>query len=109
MRLNVPDFGFYYVVAYIVDTTSRTPGPAIVNPDGSSITEDDGVNPLIPRYAYFQKVDGGVGSHDYSIKPGGSSSYFAYAAVQGDSFTIEGIKIEFISTGDYETIAISKS
>ena len=31
------------------------------------------------------------------------------AAVQGDSFTIEGIKIEFLSTGDYETIAISKA
>jgi hypothetical protein len=109
LNLNIPDFGFYYIVAYIVNTNFSAPSTTIVNPDGSSLAVDDGVTSLIPRYAYFQKVDGGVGSHDYSLATGRSPSYFAYAAVQGDSFTIEGIKIEFVSTGDYETIVISRA
>ena len=108
LRLNIPDNGFYYVVAYVVDTSFRGSAP-LVNPDGSALREDDGNDPSFPRHAYFRKVDGGVGSHNYTIVPGKPSSYFSYAAVQGDSFTIEGIKIEFLSTGDYETIAISKA
>jgi hypothetical protein len=32
-----------------------------------------------------------------------------YVAVLGDSFVIEGVKIKFVGTGDYETIEISKA
>jgi hypothetical protein len=32
-----------------------------------------------------------------------------YVAVLGDSFVIEGVRIKFVGTGDYETIEISKA
>jgi hypothetical protein len=32
-----------------------------------------------------------------------------YVAVLGDSFVIEGVKVKFVGTGDYETIEISKA
>ena len=101
-------------MVYIVDTEfNHLDKPILTNPDGSHFAEDDGVTELFPRYGYVKPVDGGKGSNDYGVKYGllfkGNIDYSAYLAVQGDSYTIEGIKIEFISTGDYETIRVSKS
>ena len=109
-RLNFQDSGLYYVLAYIVNTKFVYPAQTIVNADGSALSIDDGVNRNILRHAYLEKVDGGAGSHDYPLTPTSMPGidYAAYAAVQGDSFTVEGIKITFVSTGDYETIEISK-
>jgi hypothetical protein len=104
------DTGLYHVLAYIVNTKYVYPEKTIVQSNGGALSIDDGVNPNIPRQAYFVMVDGGVGSHDYRLTSSSNPKidYAAYAAVQGDSFTIEGIKIKFIATGDYETIEISK-
>ena len=107
-KINFGDTGLYYLLAYIVDTKFIYPAQTIVNSDGSALQIDDGVNPNIPRHAYLQKVLGETGSNDYRLIPGSEKDYGAYLAVQGDSFSIEGINIEFISTGDFETIKISK-
>jgi hypothetical protein len=104
--------GYYALMAYIVDTKFTYLGPTQVNPDGSSLSIDDGNNPAIARYAYFYQVDGAVGSARYGLINMGPSSgkdYDAYWAVQGDSFTIEGVKITFVATGDYETVKIEKA
>jgi hypothetical protein len=102
--------GFYAVIAYIVDTKFTTPDVILVNPDGGGLAEDNGVNPNLPRYAYLVKVDGGVGSNYYPLHPDTSPNfdYGAYVAVQGDSFTVEGVHIKLLATGDYETIEIKK-
>ena len=107
--INFQKSGLYYVLAYIVDTKFEYPAQTIVNADGSALNIDDGVNPNIPRHAYLQKVDGGIGSNDYRLSQGSIADMSAYVAVEGDSFTIEGVKIKFVATGDYETIEISKS
>ena len=73
---------------------------------------DDGNNPVISRYAYFSQVDGAVGSASYNLVnfgPSAKKDYDSYWAVQGDTFTIEGVKITFVSTGDYETVKIEKA
>ena len=113
-RYDYKNNSFYYLMVYIVDTEfNHLDKPILTNPDGSHFAEDDGVTELFPRYGYVKPVDGGKGSNDYGVKYGllfkGNIDYSAYLAVQGDSYTIEGIKIEFISTGDYETIRVSKS
>ena len=99
-------------MAYVVDTKFSQSGAPPVNPDGSALAIDDGNNPAIPRYAYFYQVDGGKGSSNYNLinfGPNPAKDYDAYWGMQGDTFTIEGIKISFISTGDYETVRIEKN
>ena len=57
------------------------------------------------------QVDGLVGSSEYNLVNFGPSARFDYNsfwAVQGDTFTIQGIRIKFVATGDYETIEIEK-
>jgi hypothetical protein len=111
LQYTFGDSGYYSVIAYIVDTKFRMPDVVLVNPDGSGLQIDNGVNPNLPRYAYLLKVDGGIGSNEYSLHPADDlkTDFGAFVAVQGDSFTIEGIKIKFLATGDYETIEISKN
>jgi hypothetical protein len=104
--------GYYSIMAYVVDTKFATPQVFTVNPDGSALQIDDGVNPNIPRYAYFIPVDGKIGSNDYNlaqVRTEGQPPASAFSAVEGDTFTIEGIKIKFLATGDYETVEISKA
>ena len=104
--------GYYGLMAYVVDTKFSQSGAPPVNPDGSALAIDDGNNPAIPRYAYFYQVDGGKGSSNYNLinfGPNPAKDYDAYWGMQGDTFTIEGIKISFISTGDYETVRIEKN
>jgi len=104
--------GYYALMAYIVDTKFSYAGPTQVNADGSALAIDDGNNPVISRYAYFSQVDGAVGSASYNLVnfgPSAKKDYDSYWAVQGDTFTIEGVKITFVSTGDYETVKIEKA
>jgi hypothetical protein len=105
---NLP---YYSLMAYIVDTNFNPQiQPVLTNPDGTAYSSDDGVTTALPRYAYMQPVDGSIGSNDYHLYFGGNTGidYSAYMAVQGDSFTIEGVKIKFVTTGDFNTIEISK-
>ena len=105
------DKGYYSVIAYIVDTKFTMPDVVLVNPDGGGLAEDNGVNLNLPRYSYLLKVDGGIGSNYYPLHQDSKPyvDYGAYVAIQGDSFTVEGIKIKLLSTGDYETIEISNA
>jgi hypothetical protein len=110
LQYTFGDKGYYSVIAYIVDTKFTTPDVILVNPDGGALAEDNGVNPNLPRYAYLLKVDGGIGSNYYPLHPDSNPyiDYGAYVAIQGDSFTVEGVHIKVLATGDYETIEISK-
>jgi hypothetical protein len=106
---NFESRGFYGVIAYVVDTKFTTDRP-FVKPDGSVLNDDDGVTRAIPRYSYMYPIDAEVASHEYGlINRGPGKDYGRYIAVQGDSMTIEGVKITVVSTGDYETIKIESA
>ena len=92
--------GFYSVMAYIVDLDKSVAPPS--RSDGSSISNDDWA------WAVWQKVSGGS-SNGFNETVGDNRNLSDYVAVLGDSFVIEGVRIEFIGTGDYETIKISKA
>jgi hypothetical protein len=92
--------GFYSVMAYVVDLDKAVAAP--VNNDGSSQGNDEWA------WAVWQKVNGGS-SNGYYRNVGEGKELADYVAVLGDSFVIEGIRIKFVGTGDYETIEISKA
>jgi hypothetical protein len=102
--------GFYGVLAYVVDT-SYTGETIYVGPQGESLPEDFGNDPRFPRYAYYEPIYGIdlKSRHTYGLSnfPDGTSSD-AYTALVGDSFLIDGIRIKVLSTGDFETIQITK-
>jgi hypothetical protein len=93
--------GFYSIMAYVVDLDKSVAPP--VKSDGDSLRNEDWA------WAVWQKVDGGP-SHGFPATlgwwPGWNMS--DRVAVLGDTFTIEGIRIKFVATGDFETIEISK-
>jgi len=91
--------GFYSVMAYIVDLDKNAAPP--INSDGTSLGNDDWA------WAVFQKVQGGP-SNEFNLSVGERKMLSNYVAVVGDSFLIEGVRIKFVSTGDYETIEISR-
>jgi hypothetical protein len=91
--------GFYSVMAYVIDLDKQVAAP--VNSDSSSQGNDDWA------WAVWQKVDGGA-SNRFDKTVGDRKNLADYVAVLGDSFTIEGIRIKVVGTGDYETIEISK-
>lgn len=92
--------GFYSVMAYIIDLDKQVAAP--VNSDGSSQLNDEWA------WAVWQKIVG-TPSNQFYIPVGDRKSLQDYVAVLGDSFVIEGIRIKFIGTGDYETIEISRA
>jgi hypothetical protein len=73
-----------------------------VKTDGSSLSNDDWA------WGVWQKVNGGT-SNGFNKTVGDGKNLADYVAVVGDSFIIEGIKVKFVGTGDYETIEISKA
>jgi M6 family metalloprotease-like protein len=99
--------GFYGVVAYVVDTQFET-GDPIFNADGSAPQDDNGNDGYIKRFAKYYKIDGEA-SNNYGLNNTGTWNNNAYIAVLGDTFSIEGVKITFTKTGDYETVSVSKS
>jgi hypothetical protein len=56
----------------------------------------------------WQKVTGGQ-SNQFNINVGDRKNLAEYVAVLGDSFVIDGVRIKFVGTGDYETIEISRA
>ena len=91
--------GFYSIMTYVVDLDKAIAPP--VRPDGSSLPNEDWA------WAVWQKVDGGS-SNGFNQTVGSGRNMADYVAVLGDSFTIDGIRIKFVATGDFETIEISK-
>lgn len=92
--------GFYSIMAYIVDLDKNVAPP--INPDGTSLSNDEWA------WAVWQKVSGGR-SNEFSKWVGEGKNLGDYVAVLGDSFVIEGVRIKFVGTGDYETIEISRA
>jgi hypothetical protein len=92
--------GFYSVMAYIVDLDKQVAAP--VNADASSQSNDEWA------WAVWQKV-AGSSSNQFNINVGDRKNLADFVAVLGDSFVIEGVRIKFVGTGDYETIEISKA
>jgi hypothetical protein len=85
-------------MAYIVDLDKNAAPP--INSDGTSRSNEDWA------WAVFQKVEGGR-SNEFNLNTNGVN-LADHVAVLGDSFLIEGVRIKFVSTGDYETIEISR-
>lgn len=92
-------FGFYSVMAYIVDLDKNTAPP--INSDGTGASNDDW------GWGVWQKVEG-VRSNQFTISVGEGKILGDYVGVLGDSFVIEGVLIKVVATGDYETIEITK-
>ena len=92
--------GFYSVMAYVVDLDKAVAAP--VNSDGSSQLNDEWA------WAVWQKPVGGR-SNDFNLQYFDWKKVADYVAVLGDSFVIEGVRIKFVGTGDYETIEISRA
>lgn len=92
--------GFYSVMAYVVDLDKTVAPPT--NADASSQNNDEWA------WAVWQKVNGGP-SNAFNRMVGEGKNLGDYVAVLGDSFVIEGVKIKFVGTGDFETIEISKA
>ncbi len=92
--------GFYSVMAYVVDLDKNTAAP--INYDATSRSNDEWA------WAVWQKVQG-PRSNQFNLNVGDQKNLADYVAVLGDSFVIEGVRIKFVGTGDYETIEISKA
>jgi hypothetical protein len=92
--------GFYSIMAYVVDLDKNAAPP--INPDGTSLGNDEWA------WAVWQKVQG-TRSNQFNISVGDQKNLADYVAVLGDSFVIEGVRIKFVGTGDYETIEISRA
>ncbi len=92
--------GFYSVMAYIVDLDKNSRPP--INADATSVNNDEWA------WAVWQKVQGGP-SNRFRVNVGDQKSLGDYVAVLGDSFVIEGVRIKFVGTGDFETIEISRA
>jgi hypothetical protein len=92
--------GFYSIMAYIVDLDKNSAPP--INSDATSVSNDDWA------WGVWQKVQGSR-SNQFEVNVGDRKNLADYVAVLGDSFVIEGVRIKFIGTGDYETIEISRA
>lgn len=92
--------GFYSIMAYVVDLDKNAAPP--INSDGTSLGNDEWA------WAVWQRVEG-QRSNQFNVSVGERKNLADYVAVLGDSFVIEGVRIKFVGTGDYETIEISKA
>jgi hypothetical protein len=92
--------GFYSIMAYVVDLDKNVAPP--IRDDGTSLSNDDWA------WAVWQKVEGRP-SNQFNKTVGEGKNLADYVAVLGDSFVIEGVRIKFVGTGDYETIEISRA
>ena len=92
--------GFYSVMAYVVDLDKAAAPP--VNFDGTSLSNVNWA------WAVWQNVEGGISTNFPYYPVAFGEDMYSAVAVLGDSFIIDGIRIKFVGTGDFETITISK-
>ena len=97
--------GFYGVVAYLVNLEDA--GALSYGDDSRATSNDNGNDPVYPKWSYYMPLDG-TGTF--------TSEFFDFAwwlnlnkyiAGLGDTFIIEGVKIQFVKTGEYDTVRIS--
>jgi hypothetical protein len=86
-------------MAYVVDLNKTAAPP--VTADQRSLSNEE------YAWAMWQDVEGGK-STEYEPTIGIRPDMYNKVAVLGDSFLIDGVRIKFIATGDYETIEITK-
>ena len=92
--------GFYSVMAYEVDLNKV--GAPSVSSDARSLPNDN------YAWAVWQLVEGGKSTNFPRIPVAHNADIFSAVAVLGDSFFVDGIRVKFVGTGDFETIEISK-
>lgn len=97
--------GFYGVVAYLVNLDDA--GALNFGTDGRAITGDNGNDPKYPKWSYYMPIDGSRSFPREFFPEQTDKEYTKYIAGLGDTFKIEGVKIEFVKSGDYETVRIS--
>jgi len=89
-----PD-GFARITAYVLDTSK---------PYNRFIRDLEGFDWEKNQFMYYLRVDQ-INSPDWIFDPSISSRGFA---VPGQTFSFEGLKIEFLSAGKYDSIRITK-
>jgi len=92
--------GFYSVMAYVVDLDKASRPP--VTSDARSLPNDD------DAWAVWQKVEGGTSTKFPKVPVAHNADIYSAVAVLGDSFLVDGVRIKFVGTGDFETVEISK-
>ena len=107
----VGENGFYGISAYVVETMIESPS-MVTDPQGATLFDDDGNNDVYKRFTKFIKIDGEA-SNNYGLitasqEGRGRRISDAYLAVKGDTFTIEGVKISFVETGNVNTVKIER-
>jgi hypothetical protein len=93
--------GFYSVMAYVVDLDKAAAPPN--NPDGTALSNQN------HAWAVWARTVGGKSTQYPFINISWGEDIYAATAVLGDMFEVEGVRIKFVGTGDYETIEISKA
>lgn len=93
--------GFYSVMAYVVDLDLTVAPP--VTSDGLGVSNQN------QAWAVWARVLGGKSTQFPYFAAAFGEDIYSAVAVLGDSIEVEGLRIKFIATGDYETIEISKA
>lgn len=92
--------GFYSVMAYVVDLDLTVAPPS--NPDGTALSNQ------YRAWAVWARVVGGKSTQFPYYPAAFGEDIYSAVAVLGDTFEVEGVRIKFVATGDYETIEISR-
>lgn len=97
--------GFYGIVAYLVNLEDA--GAFNFGTDGRATTNDDGNDPKYPKWAYYMPIEGSRSFPKAFFPEQTLHEYTKYIAGQGDSFVIDGVKIDFVKSSNYETVRVS--
>lgn len=98
--------GFYGVVAYLVDLNDA--GRISYGSDGRASAGDSGNDPAYPKWSYYKPIDGDPSYKEEFFQNNNPLLVISrHIAGLGNTFKIEGVKIEFVKSGDYETVRIS--
>ena len=98
--------GFYGVVAYLVDLNDA--GRVSYGSDGRASAGDSGNDPAYPKWSYYKPIEGDPSyKEEFFQNNNPLLAISRHIAGLGNTFKIEGVKIEFVKSGDYETVRIS--
>jgi len=98
--------GFYGVVAYLVDLNDA--GRVSYGSDGRASAGDSGNDPAYPKWSYYKPIEGDPSYKEEFFQNNNPLLVISrHIAGLGNTFKIEGVKIEFVKSGDYETVRIS--